>query len=125
MKKLKQFRQGDVLVSYEAPAKPGKRIPREAGAVVLAHGEATGHRHAIDSRECSLFAVEGNRITGETAMEALVRIGGGIIPDKALAARRPVALHHDEHATVKLPSGSAKVTIQRQYRRGRITSVVD
>lgn len=125
MEKKKQFRQGDVLIDYEHPAQPAKRLPREAGAVVLAHGEVTGHRHAIDSRNCSLFAVEGNQITGETAMQIIARLGGGLIPDKALKSRRPVDLYHDEHSTVRLPAGTARVTIQREYSPQSLRSVAD
>lgn len=125
MEKKRQFRQGDVLIDYEHPAQPAKRLPREDGAVVLAHGEVTGHRHAIDSHNCSLFSVEGNQITGETAMQAIARLGGGLIPDKALTAKRPVDLTHDEHATIKLPAGTARVTIQREYNPRALRSVAD
>jgi hypothetical protein len=49
-KKNQKFmaRQGDVLVASidEVPAKTSA-VPKEAGRVVLAHGEATGHAHAF------------------------------------------------------------------------------
>ena len=50
------FRQGDVLIIPIAnlPAKLQK-VPRENGRAVLAHGEVTGHAHAIKrSRAASI-----------------------------------------------------------------------
>lgn len=39
-------RQGDVLIwSDGKPIAASVEIPREEGAVILAHGEVTGHKH--------------------------------------------------------------------------------
>jgi hypothetical protein len=59
MKKVKdQGRQGDVFVMRRAeqPAKAAE-VPRENGAIVLAHGEVTGHAHKVrDTGVCFLRA---------------------------------------------------------------------
>ena len=42
------FRQGDVLVVPVDEIPTGlKKVPREQGRLVLAHGEATGHAHVV------------------------------------------------------------------------------
>ena len=49
------YRQGDVLI---VPIKAFRRnwpVGREAGRVVLAHGEVTGHAHAIKDQNAALF----------------------------------------------------------------------
>lgn len=126
MKKRKQFRQGDVLIDFDNPPTAlGKKLPREAGRVVLAHGEATGHTHSIGDRGVSLFALENNRATGESAAQAIARIGGGLVRDRALETKRPVALVHQEHDPIKLPAGTARVIIQRTYEPAGLRSVAD
>jgi 4-hydroxyphenylpyruvate dioxygenase-like putative hemolysin len=122
----RMWRQGDVLVIEGAPSRPvAKEVPREKGAVVLAHGEVTGHMHAIEAPGAQLLALEGNRITGEQAAQAIARLGGGVIPDRALQLKQPSDLKHDEHSTIKLPSGSHTVRIQREYSPQALRSVAD
>lgn len=59
MKKRNQMRQGDVLLDFDNPPTAlGKKLPREAGRVVLAHGEATGHTHSINA-VASTFGMRG------------------------------------------------------------------
>ena len=51
-----QYRQGDVLLIAVEQAPDGcTRVPDEAGRFVLAHGEATGHAHAISTRQAEFF----------------------------------------------------------------------
>lgn len=103
------YRQGDVLIERIA-ALPAKltAIPREKGRVVLAHGEATGHAHAIADKHCSLFASKAE--AGVAFLE--VR--------KAVAA-----LAHDEHSTIELPPGNYRVLRQREYSPQAIRTVQD
>ena len=108
MKKV-QYRQGDVLirrVARELPGDPKPRaIPREKGRIVLAHGEATGHAHAIKAPKASLFEVAGKiylSVDGDT-----------------------VALEHEEHATVEIPEGLYEITRQREYSPQAIRNVAD
>ena len=89
-------RQGDILlVLVDGDVPRGARIvERERGSVVLAHGEATGHRHRIRSSDAELY---------ERAAERFLRV------------RAPVELVHEEHATIELRSGLYKVVRQREY----------
>ena len=121
------YRQGDVGIIRTRGRKtaPLKPVPREEGAVVLAHGEVTGHRHQIRSGECALYALEDNRLTGEEAAQAIARIGGGLIPERLLVVDAPVDLLHEEHDKIRLPTGSYVVRIQREYSPGELRSVQD
>src|ERR1700688_418630 len=50
------FRQGDILIVPVDQLPAGlKWIERENGRVILAHGEVTGHAHAIKDKSAALF----------------------------------------------------------------------
>ena len=90
------FRQGDILivrVDGDVP-KGARAVEREGDSVVLAHGEATGHRHRIRSRDADLY---------EHGAERFLRV------------RAPVALVHEEHAEIELRTGVYKIVRQREY----------
>lgn len=118
-------RQGDVAIVKCGHEPRGKKVPREAGRIVLAHGEVTGHAHAIESRYASLYLDDSNRLSGPDAMTMLSRLGGGLIPDRVLKATRTVALGHEEHGEIKLPAGGYTVRIQREYQPGELRNVAD
>jgi hypothetical protein len=90
------FRQGDILlVRVDGEVPRGARVvEREGESVVLAYGEATGHRHRIQSRDADLYEVQAERF---------------------LRVRGPVELVHEEHATIQLRSGLYKIVRQREY----------
>lgn len=106
-----QYRQGDVLLvrvgDLPADARP---LPREGGKVVLAHGEATGHHHAVLERDAELFA------PGEAsaAAERYLRVGQG-----------GATVTHQEHAPIALPEGVYEVRRQVEYTPQAIVRVVD
>src|ERR1700752_3165476 len=85
-------RQGDVLIiPVETIPDELEPIERENGRIVLAHGEVTGHGHAIAAEGAALFrdpnlAALFLTVTGEAA-----------------------ALTHDEHATIMLQPGAYRV----------------
>lgn len=103
------YRQGDVLIV------PVKKLPkniepvdREAGRVVLAHGEVTGHAHAIKDREAALFR--------DPKLAAIfMHVSGD----------DTVALEHEEHATIHIPPGNYQVVRQREYSPEAIRNVAD
>jgi hypothetical protein len=106
MKKVQeQFRQGDVLIE-RIPAIPAgvKPVVRDAGRIVLAYGEVTGHAHAIADVNALLFG------DGE---------------DLYLEADGTVTLRHEEHAPIEIPGGAYRVTRQREYSPEAIRSVAD
>lgn len=98
-----QARQGDVFIERISEL-PGGLVPvaRERGRVVLAHGEVTGHAHAIANRDARLLARPGETL-GE-AVERWLHIGD----DGA-------TLTHEEHATITLAPGVYRVVHQREW----------
>jgi hypothetical protein len=53
------FRQGDVMiVPVDAIPEGLKRVPLEGGRVVLAHGEVTGHAHAVVGEGVEFLAAD-------------------------------------------------------------------
>jgi len=93
------YRQGDVLIipTKKLPAKLTE-TPREDGAVVLAYGEVTGHRHRIHDPGVCLLSKEG-------LSDRFLTIAGEDL----------VHLVHEEHATIDLAPGNYIVRIQREY----------
>ena len=57
----RQYRQGDLLIERckMRSTETLTEIERVSGRLILAHGEATGHAHAIRSPKASLFAAAG------------------------------------------------------------------
>jgi hypothetical protein len=100
------YRQGDVLLvpvaDVPAEATPGRR---EQGRIVLAHGEATGHAHAIADPDAEILEDGANRY---------LRVGG-----------RGAALTHEEHGPIPLPPGTYRVVIQREYSPDGARRVAD
>lgn len=106
----RMFRQGDVLVvgvdSLPARVSP---VAREEGRIVLAHGEVTGHAHAIWSERVAFFREDGSG-------RGFIQVSGG----------EPVALTHEEHHTISLDPGTYEVVRQREYEpKARPRAVAD
>lgn len=101
------YRQGDVLVVpvNQIPAEC-RKVPRERGRVILAHGEVTGHAHAIKDRAATLYE--------ETSTG-----------DRFLVLEADGSLTHEEHATIPLSAGSYRVVRQREYSPEEIRNVAD
>jgi hypothetical protein len=103
------FRQGDVLIIPVAKI-PGNLEPvkREGGRVILAHGEVTGHAHAIKDDRAALFR--------DPKLAAIfMHVSGDA----------PVALEHDEHDTISVPPGNYEIRRQREYGPEEIRRVED
>lgn len=120
-KNLMVARQGDVGI-LKLAANPGlldrakTEQAREGGRLVLAHGEVTGHAHAISAPTASLY-LDDSVISAPDAMQVIARIGGGVIPDRVLAAEGAVFLGHEEHDVIPASTikGKSIVRIQREY----------
>jgi hypothetical protein len=103
------FRQGDVLlIPVKQMPKGLEPVSREKGRVVLAHGEVTGHAHAIKDQRAALFR-------DPKLMATFMHVGGDA----------PVALEHDEHDTIAVPPGNYQVVRQREYSPDEIRRVED
>jgi hypothetical protein len=92
---VRQLRQGDVLlVPADAVPEGAKPVGRDAGRVVLAYGEVTGHAHAIRSSAARLLEVDTERY---------------------LVTTDAVTLEHEEHGPIAVVPGTYRVVIQREY----------
>ena len=109
MKNNKCYRQGDVLIRrVDSLPSNRKKIKREMGLVILAHGEVTGHHHSLADEQVDLF---------ETASEAGVTY---------LEVREAMAtLTHQEHAPITLEPGKYRVSIQKEYTPAAIVRTRD
>jgi hypothetical protein len=119
----KQARQGDVfLVKTSEFPKNLEEIPRESGKVVLAHGEVTGHAHAISEKHVQHFRVAN----GAPSLEgARLRAGGGLPAETYLLVEEVCLLTHEEHAPIEIQPERYVVRRQREYVRGEIKRVTD
>jgi len=104
------YRQGDVLLIPVDNIPDGTRtVARDdRGRLVLAEGEVTGHAHAIVDEAAEL-------VTADEAAELYLLVHG----------TDPVALLHEEHATVQVPPGKYERRILREYAPEEIRQVAD
>lgn len=118
------IRQGDVgLLAVEVDdADLGAEVPREGGRIVLAHGEATGHAHAVSHPKARMFRFLPGR-------DAAVRKRHGLAADVTIVGvvRTPVRAYvdHEEHDRLELPGRSTLVIRQRVYTPEAIRDVAD
>jgi len=101
------FFQGDVCIESVEPTNERGRIvaPASDGAVVLAEGEATGHRHAFYGGGVTLFRDD-----------ALARdIPANLYVGHFTVDCDSAELKHEEHDTIVLPKGSYRVRLQREF----------
>lgn len=94
-------RQGDVLVRRVTAPKNQKdlrrkEVKRENGRVVLAHGEATGHAHAIHEPRVRMFRDDA---LGRTLMKV----------------EETAKIVHEEHDTIELDPGWYEVVRQSEF----------
>lgn len=104
------YRQGDVMIRRvkSIPAAAADVTPNDR--IVLAHGEVTGHAHAITdrtTRELSFADVE------QQVRRFLKVVGDG------------ATVRHEEHAPIALPPGFYEIVQQREYTPEAIRNVAD
>lgn len=106
--KLKTYRQGDVVIEQIEALPPAGLKRQPPGRIILAHGEVTGHHHAIEERDAADWWKEEK---GDTQFLAVNEAGA--------------TLTHQEHATIALPPGNYRVRRQREYTPTEIRNVAD
>lgn len=101
------FFQGDVCIESVEPTPPRGNVvpPASDGAVVLAEGEATGHRHAFHGGRATLFRDDA------LARDVPAKLYIGHLTIEGDSAE----LQHEEHDTIVLPKGSYRVRLQREF----------
>lgn len=92
------YRQGDVLLRAVERIPPhAVPVARESGRIILAHGEATGHAHAIEASE-----EEATFLSADEHARFL-----RLVAD--------VEVTHEEHGPIRLPAGMYEVILQREW----------
>ncbi len=110
------YAQGDLLIERVTDMLPTGPIvdPATDGSMVLAEGEATGHRHAIHDR-VTMFRDDG-----------LARdIPAGLYVGHVIVDAPSAKLEHDEHDPITLPRGTYRVRRQRELEPKDARVVVD
>jgi hypothetical protein len=106
------FRQGDVLLQLVSSLPAGAKDVTPDDRIVLAHGEVTGHAHALYEP-----------LTKSTpAGKARMWDAGA---ERYLQVLETTALQHEEHAAIPLRPGFYRVVQQREYHPEAIRQVAD
>lgn len=122
----KTARQGDVML-VRVDALPTGLIATKrdkAGRIVLAHGEKSGHGHAIrDPFVCGfrLATTEPDPI-GVSGGVDYIEVGGS---GPATLSHEYVSGEKAEHEPVSLPPGVYKVELQQEYTPAAIVRAMD
>lgn len=118
------IRQGDVLLVPVDLLPPGcTEVPQDKGCIVLAHGEVTGHAHAIYDHAVDLADQHGGNPVAATEIAdtaiARARVKARLwrAPDgeRYLEVSMPVTLRHEEHTAHTIPHGIYKLPRQVEY----------
>lgn len=104
-------RQGDVLIvpCDSIPATASIAL-HEAGRLIVARGEATGHHHSFPW------------LNGPTLFRDNSAGSGG---SQYVAVQKPTLLEHQEHTALKVAAGTYAVIIQRTFTNGIVRRVKD
>ena len=112
-----QVRQGDIFIeAVEAPKELGEPVKREGGAIVLAYGESSGHRHQLAAKGAKLFQ------RGSTRMLEISARGGAVL---AVTSDRGAPITPERHLPIKLPHGIHEVISQREYAEEDVVNAQD
>lgn len=106
------FRQGDVMLVLVTKLPDGAKDVTPEDRIVLAHGEVTGHAHAVYP----------GTVESKTKMPAKMWDAGA---ERFLQVVTPTSLRHEEHAPVALAPGVYRVVQQREYSPEAIRNVQD
>jgi len=112
MKTNQIFRQGDVLLQLVSNLPAGVKDVTPDGRIVLAHGEITGHAHAL-YEPLTKSAPAGKARLWDAGAERFLQV------------LETTALKHEEHAAIPLQPGIYRVVQQREYSPEEIRSVAD
>lgn len=128
-KKFLQLRQGDVQIQQIAQLPAGcKELPPEGNRIVLAHGEVTGHAHAIYDH---VQQREQPGAADEIAQAAIARAQSKarllVAPngERYLEVKETVTLRHEEHTQHTLPPGIYHLPRQMEYTPAELRRVED
>lgn len=127
--KFLQLRQGDVQIQQVAKLPEGcTEVPSEGNRIVLAHGEVTGHAHAIYDHivkpaqpGAADEIAEAAIARAQTKARLLVAPNG----ERFLEVRETVTLRHEEHTQHTIPPGIYQLPQQMEYTPAELQRVAD
>ena len=129
---LLQLRQGDVQIQQVTALPPGcTEVKPEGGRIVLAHGEVTGHAHAIydhiDRAPTYNELAVGKEIAEATIARAQAKARLLLAPngERFLEVRETVTLKHEEHTQHTIPPGIYHLPRQMEYTPAELRRVED
>jgi hypothetical protein len=112
-----QVRQGDVFIEQvEPPKNLGDLVARDRGAIVLAYGESSGHRHQLTAKGAKLFQ------RGSTRMLEISARGGAVL---AVTSDHGASLTPERHEPITIPPGVHEVISQREYAEEDVVKAQD
>src|SRR5262245_37554454 len=118
-KTAKHYRQGDVLIeridSIPSTAKKQKRSRK----VILAHGEVTGHHHALEVED------PADWWKGEQEISAANEKPSTLAGELFVSVPNGGVVTHQEHSRIDLPAGNYRISRQREYSPEEIRNVAD
>lgn len=92
---------------------------KKSQKVILAHGEVTGHHHALE------VADPADWWKGEQEIAPTLEKPSTLAGELFLALPIGGVVTHPEHSKIELPSGNYRVTRQREYSPEEIRNVAD
>lgn len=115
------IRQGDVLLFPVSTLPSGCiEVPNEGNRIVLAHGEVTGHAHAIYDH---ISAEDALNLAKEAISKA--KLWKAPTGDRFLEVKETVSLRHEEHSFHSLLPGIYKLPQQMEYTPAELRRVAD
>ena len=110
------YAQGDLLIERVGEVEPSGTIiaPDTGGALVLAEGELSGHRHAILDRAIMFRDDALARDMPSDLYIGHVKVAGGA-----------AVVQHDEHAPITLREGTYRVRRQRELEPKNAVIIAD
>jgi len=127
--KTLQIRQGDVFLQPVDRLPEGAvEVPAERGRIVLAHGEVTGHAHAIADHTEQRAAPIGETAAAEIVEALIARCKAKLYEhngDRYLVVQEPVSLTHEEHTAHTIPPGVYEIPLQMEYDAALMRRVAD
>lgn len=122
-----QVRQGDVLIQQVASLPPGcVELAPDSHRLVLAHGEVTGHAHAIyDHIRPVISEGAAEEIADAAIARAKARLYQAPSGARYLQVDEAVTLKHEEHTAHVIPAGVYLLPVQVEYTPAELRRVLD
>jgi hypothetical protein len=112
------YRQGDVLIERIAEIPLTAVKQGQSTRIILAHGEVTGHHHALETADPADWWKEQENTPAHQEPGTLVGVLFVSLPAGGVVT-------HQEHSEIKLPAGDYRITRQREYSPDAVRNVAD